>query len=69
MNFTDSTVANGTKGAVHGALLALAALCTGYNVMAYVGRHQPHLLVNAAVYGSLVIYECYQVEHHCKDQV
>lgn len=71
--FTDRQSSHGTKGAVHGVMLALLGLCAGYNVLAYIARHredpktaETHLLVNGVVYTAGLIYECYQVRHHCQ---
>ena len=54
----------GVKLAVHGGLLALAAVATGYNLIAWVRRGDPHLARNAVVYGILTVLEATQVEHH-----
>jgi hypothetical protein len=52
------------KYAVHGGLFALAAICAGYNAVAYVLRGQTHLARNAAVYLALSALELTQMEHH-----
>lgn len=64
MAFTDAGSSEATKGAVHGALFTLAALCWAYNGCAYLKRRESHLAVNVAVYGLLVVYEAYQVRRH-----
>jgi hypothetical protein len=56
--------AEGVKYAVHGGLFALAAICAGYNAVAYVLRGQTHLARNAAVYLALSALELTQMEHH-----
>jgi hypothetical protein len=52
------------KGSVHGALGALALVCTVYNVTAYALRKEPHLAVNAGLYGLLTLWEAKKVQHH-----
>lgn len=65
-DFTDGASSNGTKGAVHGAVLTLAALCAIYNACAWGKRRERHLAVNAVVYGALVAFEVRNVRHHCQ---
>lgn len=55
-----------TKLAVHGGLLALAAVAAGYNLCAFVLRGDAHLARNAAVYATLTALEAVQVEKHWK---
>ena len=67
-SFTHRDVASATKGAVHGALGALAVLCCGYNVAAWWHRRERHLAVNAVVYGALIAFEVGQVIRHAKKE-
>ena len=62
--FTDSSNSNGTKGAVHGALLTLAALCMTYNAAAWYARRQRHSWVNAGFYAAVIGVEVYQIGRH-----
>lgn len=66
MAFTDAGSSEATKGAVHGALFTLAALCAVYNGCAYLKRREPHLVRNAVVYSALMVYEVVNVRHHCQ---
>ena len=52
------------KIAVHGSLLALVAVCAGYNAIAFCLRRDRHLAFNVAVYGALVALEVRQVKRH-----
>ena len=52
------------KAAVHGVLLATAAVCAAYNMAAWLKRRQPHLAVNAIVYTAATIWEHAHVLHH-----
>jgi hypothetical protein len=52
------------KAAVHGVVLALAAVCATYNAAAWVKRRQRHLAVNAIFYGATVWFEHCHVRHH-----
>ena len=52
------------KAAVHGAVLALAAVCAAYNTAAWVKRRQRHLAVNAVFYTAAVWFEHCHVRHH-----
>jgi hypothetical protein len=54
----------GVKYAVHGGLFALAAVCAGYNVIAWALRGETHLARNAAIYAALSALELAQMEHH-----
>ena len=65
MNFVDHDVASGTKGAIHGSLLTLAALCAVYNICAQRARPSSHLLLNAVVYTGLIGFEVMNVARHC----
>ena len=52
------------KLAVHGGLFALAAVCAGYNLVAWALRGDRHLARNAAIYGALSALELSQMERH-----
>lgn len=52
------------KGAVHGAIGALAVLCAVYNLSAWKARHERHSAVNALVYLALIALELSHVLHH-----
>ncbi len=52
------------KAAVHGVLLATVAVCAVYNAAAWLKRRQPHLAINAVVYGAAVLWERAHVMHH-----
>lgn len=62
--FTDSDHGNSVKAATHGAIFTLASMSWLYNVVAWHRRRQPHLLVNAVVYGGLMVFEAMQITHH-----
>lgn len=52
------------KAAVHGVLMATAAVCAAYNTAAWLRRGQSHLAVNAIVYTAATIWEHRHVQHH-----
>jgi hypothetical protein len=52
------------KATVHGVLLATAAVCLAYNTAAWLKRRQPHLAVNAIVYGAAILWEKRLIAHH-----
>ena len=52
------------KAGVHGALLGLAVVCTGYNLIAFCLRKDAHLARNTLIYGSLAALETIQVRKH-----
>ena len=52
------------KGGVHLTLFALAAVCTAYNVGAFLSRPTRKLAINTAVYGGLMALEARQVHAH-----
>jgi hypothetical protein len=52
------------KASVHGTTLALAAVCSLYNLAAWIARRQPHSCVNAVLYATLVAWEYNHVRHH-----
>ena len=55
------------KATVHGAVLALAALCAAYNTAAWLKRRQHHLAINAILYTTTVAWESCQVAHHLNE--
>lgn len=52
------------KAAVHGLLLATAAVCAAYNSAAWLKRRQRHLAINAVIYGAAIWWEASHVRHH-----
>lgn len=52
------------KAAVHGVLLATVTVCAAYNAAAWLKRRQPHLAINAVVYGIAIWWEHAHVQHH-----
>lgn len=64
MSLTDPHVENGVKGAFHGALFTIAAICLAYNALAWRARKQSHLVVNVGVYSALCGFEVMQVMRH-----
>lgn len=65
MSFTDPQDAQAVKGAIHGAVLTLSALCLVYNACAFAARRDPHLLCNVGIYTALIAFECRHVWRHC----
>jgi hypothetical protein len=55
------------KAAVHGVLLATAAVCAAYNTAAWFKRRQRHLAINAVVYTCAVLWERVRVLDHMVD--
>lgn len=62
----DSGHAEPLKAVVHGAACALAAVMWAYNFAAWIRRREPHLAVNAAIYGLATIWEAGHVRHHVR---
>ena len=60
----DSGKCEPLKAAVHGVLLATAAVCAAYNTAAWLRRRQRHLAINAVVYTTAVLWERCHVSHH-----
>lgn len=58
----------GLKASVHGGLLAFAAVCFVYNVVAFAMRREPHLAMNAGVYGFVMELEIKQIAHHMENR-
>ena len=52
------------KAAVHGVLFATVAVCAAYNAAAWLKRRQPHLAINAVVYGAAVCGNMRTCMHH-----
>lgn len=52
------------KAGVHAAALGLIALMGIYNAAAWLRRRDPHLAVNAILYGALTVWERHHVRHH-----
>lgn len=56
----------GGKGLVHLAILIPASAAMCYNALAYAARHEGRLLLNTALYTSLVALEVHQILRHLK---
>ena len=67
MTFLEHNQSETFKGCWHLGGLIFAAGATLYNVSALIQRREPHLLVNAAVYGALTLYETAKCRHHFGD--
>jgi hypothetical protein len=52
------------KAAVHCVLLVTVSVCAAYNAAAWLKRRQPHLAINAVIYGMAVWWERAHVMHH-----
>ena len=52
------------KGAVHGLAAVVCGLMFTYNTTAWLFRREPHLAINALVYGSAILYEGVQTRRH-----
>ena len=52
------------KGAFHGLATVLCGLMFAYNTTAWLFRREPHLAVNALVYGTAILYEGVQTQQH-----
>ena len=52
------------KGAFHGLAAVVCGLMFAYNTTAWLFRREPHLAVNALVYGSAILYEGVQTQKH-----
>jgi hypothetical protein len=62
--FCQPQAAEGVKGAVHVVLMAVSGACLAYNAVAWLFRRERHLAVNTCLYGSLTVFEAYQVQRH-----
>jgi hypothetical protein len=54
------------KAAVHGLLMATAALCAAYNTAAWIKRRQNHLAINAVIYSAAIWWESCHIVHHVR---
>lgn len=52
------------KAVVHGVLMGSVALCALYNAAAWLRRREPHLGINAVLYGGAVLWEYTHVQQH-----
>ena len=52
------------KAGVHVTALGLAVVMGAYNAAAWMRRREPHLAVNAVLYGALIAWEQRHVAHH-----
>ena len=52
------------KGAIHGVATVVCGLMFAYNTAAWLFRREPHLAVNALVYGTAILYEGVQTQRH-----
>lgn len=52
------------KFAVHLVLFGASAIAFAYNVASWAARKEPHLAINAGVYGAVAVYEIPQLFHH-----
>lgn len=64
MSIFDAGEREGLKGCVHASIGLLAALCAGYNALAYLRRGESRLLVNALAYAALTAVEIEHTQHH-----
>ena len=62
--FFQSGTGERVKYAAHGGLFALAAICAGYNAIAWCLRGDAHLVRNTAIYGAIAALELAQMERH-----
>lgn len=54
----------GVKCGVHAAAAFIISVCAVYNTTAWFYRRDPHLRLNAIVYGLAVAFELKQTLHH-----
>ena len=52
------------KTTVHATAFGLFAVMGAYNLAAWLSRREPHLAINALVYGALTAWERQHVAHH-----
>ena len=57
------------KGAVHGLAAVVCGLMFAYNTAAWLFRREPHLAMNALVYGTAILYEGVQTHRHVAARV
>ena len=60
--FVSQGRAEPVKGAFHGLATVICGLMFAYNTTAWLFRREPHLAVNALVYGSAILYEGVQTQ-------
>ena len=63
-DFFNHGVREGLKGCVHLAVFIPAALCAGYNLIAWTKRGDRHLAVNSLLYLTLLIWEAGHIKRH-----
>ena len=63
-DFVSEGHADPVKGAFHGLAAVVCGLMFAYNTTAWLFRREPHLAVNALVYGSAILYEGVQTQKH-----
>ena len=66
MSLTDPGTHELVKASVHGALWGLAAICTGYNGLAFYRRGETHLAVNTVFYTAVLAWEVKKILHHLR---
>lgn len=64
MSLTDPGTHELIKASVHGMLGTLAAVCGGYNAIAFWRRGDGHLAINLCVYVAVVAYELKKILRH-----
>ena len=62
--FVSQGHAEPVKGAFHGLATVVCGLMFAYNTTAWLFRREPHLAMNALVYGSAILYEGVQTHRH-----
>ena len=62
--FVSQGHAEPVKGAFHGLAAVVCGLMFAYNTTAWLFRREPHLAINALVYGGAILYEGVQTRRH-----
>ena len=62
--FVSQGHAEPVKGAFHGLAAVVCGLMFAYNTAAWLFRREPHLAMNALVYGTAILYEGVQTNRH-----
>ena len=62
--FVSQGHAEPVKGAFHGLAAVVCGLMFAYNTAAWLFRREPHLAMNALVYGTAILYEGVQTHRH-----
>ena len=62
--FVSQGHAEPVKGAFHGLAAVVCGLMFAYNTTAWLFRREPHLAMNALVYGTAILYEGVQTHRH-----